>query len=199
MEDARKAVAALWREHDLDYGTEGAVMREFGSLLSRADQKYRADRLLYVEKGQAAMRAAALAGPDEVALARARLEAAVGPLPPHDADAVPAALQRDPGLAFAKIQDARRTNRTADATALLNASPRDAAALIDPDKWWNERRMVAREWLDKGEYEKAYELCAEATTVSSPVARRRRVPRWLDRSALPRRSRARRAPFRRRR
>ncbi len=169
FEDARKAVSALWRDRDFDVWTEGAVLREFASLLSRADHKYRADRLLYAEKGQAALRAAALAGADEVALARARLEAAVGPLSPRSAAAVPAALQTDPGLLFAKIQDARRTGRTADATALFAQSPRDAATLIDPDKWWSERRMVAREWLDKGENEKAYALCAEATTVSSPA------------------------------
>ena len=168
-EDARKAVAALWREHDLDPGTESAVLREFGGLLARADHKYRADRLLYAEKAQAALRAAALAGPDIVALARARLEAAVGPLSTRSAGAVPAALQDDPGLLFAKTQDARRTNHTAEATALIYRAPREAAALVDPDKWWSERRMVAREWLDKGEYEQAYRLCAEATTVASPA------------------------------
>ena len=37
-------------------------------LLTRADHKYRADRLLYAEKIAAALRAAALAGADEVAL-----------------------------------------------------------------------------------------------------------------------------------
>jgi soluble lytic murein transglycosylase len=167
--DAKRAVGELWREHDLDVPTEGAVLREFGGLLTRADHKYRADRLLYAEKSQAALRAAQLAGPDEVALWRARVEAAAGPLSPRTAAVVPANLQADPGMLFAKAQDARRTNRTADAAALLAQAPRDASALIDPDKWWSERRMVAREWLDQGEYAKAYALCAEAPTASGPA------------------------------
>jgi soluble lytic murein transglycosylase len=167
--DAETAIRALWRERDLDPWTEGAVMKEFGALLTRADHKYRADRLLYAEKAQAAMRAAQLAGPDVVALARARLEAAIGPLSARSAAAVPAALQTDPGLLFAKVQDARRSNRVEEATTLIAQAPRDAAGLVDPDKWWTERRMVAREWLDRGDYAKAYALCAEAITVSSPA------------------------------
>ena len=67
--EGEAVVRALWRDHDLDAWTEGAVLREFGALLTRADHKYRADRLLYAEKAQAALRAAELAGPDVVALA----------------------------------------------------------------------------------------------------------------------------------
>jgi soluble lytic murein transglycosylase len=167
--DARRIVADLWRNRDLDAGSEAAVLREFGALLTRADHKYRADRLLYAEKSQAALRAAQLAGPDEVALWRARVEAAAGPLSARTAAAVPANLQSDPELTFAKVQDARRANRTAEADELITQAPHDAASLIDPDKWWSERRMVAREWLDKGEYAKAYALCAEALTNSGPA------------------------------
>jgi soluble lytic murein transglycosylase len=169
VNDAQQTIVALWRDRDLDASTEATVLKEFGGLLSRADHKHRADRLLYAEKAQAAWRAAQLAGPDMMALARARLEAAVGPLSPRTSAAVPAALQSDPGLLFAKIQDARRSNRTEEATALFARAPHDAGALIDPDKWWSERRMVAREWLDKGDNDKAYALCAGAVTVSSPA------------------------------
>ena len=142
------------------------MLEEFAVLLTRADHKYRADRLLYAENVWAAMRAARLAGPDEVALANARIEAMRGPLSPHAIAAVPAALQTDPGLLFARVQDARRANRTADAAAWLALAPHDPAQLIDPDKWWTERRMVAREWLDRGNFKAAYELCAGAPTTS---------------------------------
>ena len=54
------------------------------------------------------MRAASLAGPDVVALGNARYEAMHGPLSPRAIAAVPAALQSDPGLLFARVQDARR-------------------------------------------------------------------------------------------
>lgn len=168
-ERARSEVGDLWRFRDLDLATEGAVLREFGAMLTPADHKYRADRLLYAEKSAAALRAAALAGPDEVALAHARLEAARGPLSARAIAAVPAALQADPGFLFAHVQDARRANRVAEATAWIDRAPRDAAALIDPDKWWSERRMVARQWLDLGDPRTAYRLCVEAATESGPA------------------------------
>ena len=170
MGDAQDAVVKLWRDRDLDSATENAVLREFGGFIGHADHKYRAERLLYEERGPAALRAAALAGSDVVALANVRLQAAVGPIAPRSMAAIPMALQSEPSLLFARIQDARRSNRAAEATDLFEQSPRDAGNLVDPEKWWSERRMVAREWLDKGEYLKAYKLCADAVVTSSPAA-----------------------------
>ena len=77
---------------------------------------------------------------------------------------MPASLQSDPGLLFARVQEARRANRTAEAAAWLALAPQDPAALIDPDKWWSERRMVAREYLDQGAFRQAYDLCVGAST-----------------------------------
>ena len=115
------------------------------------------------------MRAAALAGPDEVALAEARIAAANGPLTARAVAAVPPALQKDPGLLFARVQDARRANRAREAAGWLALAPTDAAALIDPDAWWSEQRMVARELLDIGEPRQAFALCAAAAPASVPA------------------------------
>ena len=166
-EAAQAKVIALWRDWDLDAPTEGAVLREFGAWLRRDDHKFRADRLSYSEKSQAASRAAALAGPDESALVAARLEASRGPLTPGAIAAVPAALQTDVGLLFARVQDARRVNHPAAAAAWIALAPHDAASLVDPDKWWSERRMVARQLMDRGDYRLAFGLCAEAVTTSA--------------------------------
>ncbi len=168
-DEAIAAARALWRNGDFDLWTETAILKDFGAALTRADDKYRADRLLYAEKTGAAMRAAALAGPDEVALAQARIAAMSGPLTPRVLAAVPAALQNDPGLVFAHVQDARRANRALEAADWLDRAPKAVGALIDPDKWWTEQRMVARELLDIGQIEKAYAICAEATPVSIPA------------------------------
>ncbi|MGD0641911.1 MAG: lytic transglycosylase domain-containing protein, partial [Roseiarcus sp.] len=168
-DDAAAIVRALWRESDLDPWSERAVLSEFAATLTRADHKYRADRLLYAEKSGPALRAAALAGPDEVALAQARIAAMSGPLTARAIGAVPAALQGDPGLTFARVQDARRGNRALEAAAWLARAPNEQSALIDPDKWWSEQRMVARELLDLGEFQKAYQICAAATPASVPA------------------------------
>jgi soluble lytic murein transglycosylase len=163
--DAATAIATvreLWRNGTFDSWTESQILREFGSVLIKSDHKYRADRLLYAETYGPALRAAALAGPDEMALAQARMAAARGPLTPALIKAVPLDLRSDPGFLFARIQDARRSNRAYEAAALLNLAPKDREAIIDPDKWWSERRMVARELLDLNEPKLAFEVCDRA-------------------------------------
>ena len=168
-DEAVKRLRALWRERDLDFATEGAVLREFAPLLTRDDHKFRADKLLYAEHWQAATRAAALAGSDEVALAEARYQAARGPLTPKAVAAIPASQQKDPGLLFARVQDARRAGRAVEAASWLAMAPKDAGALIDPDKWWSERRMVARELLDRNDAKLAYAVASGAQTESVPA------------------------------
>jgi soluble lytic murein transglycosylase len=168
-DEATAIVAPLWRNDDLDAWSEVETLKTFAALLTRADHKYRADRLLYAEKSGAALRAAALAGPDEVALAEARIAAANGPLTPRAVAAVPPALQKDPGLLFARVQDARRANRAREAAGWLALAPTEAAALIDPDKWWSEQRMVARELIDVGEPRQAFALCAAAAPAYVPA------------------------------
>ena len=102
---------------------------------------------------------------------QARIAAARGPLSPALVKAVPQALKSDPGLLFARVQDARRAGRAYEAATLLGLAPTDRAALIDPDKWWSERRMVARELLDLDEPRLAFELCAEAAPPDAAAAR----------------------------
>ena len=155
-------VRELWREGNFDGWTEAAILRDFGPTLIKADHKYRADRLLYAESFAAATRAAALAGPDEAALAQARMAAAKGPLSVALIKAVPQSLKSDPGLLFARIQDARRAGRAYEAATLLSLAPTDREALINPDRWWSERRMVARELLDLNEPKLAFEICANS-------------------------------------
>jgi len=65
-------VRAVWREADLNAQLEAKVRSDFGFYLDKADHKFRADRLLYKDETAAAFRAAALAGPDVLALAKAR-------------------------------------------------------------------------------------------------------------------------------
>ena len=100
--------------------------------------------------------------PTKAKLADARYAAARGPLSPALVKAVPDSLKKDPGLLFARVQDARRSNRAYEAATLLGLAPADPDALVSPDRWWSERRMVARELLDLNEPKLAFALCARA-------------------------------------
>ncbi len=79
-EEATQIIRALWRDGNFDALAESVILREFGASLTKADHAYRADRLLYAGYLSAGVRAAALAGPDVLALAQARIEAARAPV-----------------------------------------------------------------------------------------------------------------------
>ena len=169
-EEASQIIRALWRDGNVDALSESVILREFGSSLTKADHAYRADRLLYTGYLSAGARAAALAGPDVLALAQARIAAARAPMSPGLVKAVPPALRNDPGLLFSRIQYARRAGRVYEAAVLLSLAPHDRAALVNPDRWWSERKMVARALLDLDEPRLAFEVCDQAVRPDSSEA-----------------------------
>jgi soluble lytic murein transglycosylase len=169
-EEASQIIRGLWRDGAFDAMAESVVLREFGASLTKADHAYRAERLLYTSYLSAGARAAALAGPDVLALAQARIGAARAPISPALIKAVPPALRNDPGLLFSRIQYARRAGRVYEAAVLLSLAPHDRAALVNPDRWWSERKMVARTLLDLGEPQLAFEVCDQTGRPDSPEA-----------------------------
>ena len=169
-EEASQIIRALWREGPFDALAESVILREFGSSLAKADHAYRADRLLYTGYLSAGARAAALAGPDVLALAQARIGAARAPMSPALIKAVPPALRNDPGLLFSRVQYARRAGRVYEAAVLLSLAPHDRAALVNPDRWWSERKMVARTLLDLDEPQLAFEVCDQTVQPDSSEA-----------------------------
>jgi len=158
-EEASRIIGALWRDGNFDGLTESVILRDFGSRLTKADHVFRADRLIYAGSVGAGARAAALAGPEAAALAQARFAAARTPMSPSLVKAVPPALRNDPGLLFSRVQYARRAGRVYEAAVLLSLAPRDRAALVNPDRWWSERKMVASALLDLDEPRLAFEVC----------------------------------------
>jgi soluble lytic murein transglycosylase len=169
-EEASQIVRALWREGSFDALTESVILRDFGASLTKLDHTYRADRLLYAGYLSAGSRAAALAGADVSALAQARIAAARAPMSPALVKAVPLALRNDPGLLYSRIQYARRAGRVYEAAVLLSLAPRDRAGLVNPDRWWSERKMVARTLLDLDEPQLAFEVCDLAVRPDSSEA-----------------------------
>jgi soluble lytic murein transglycosylase len=159
--EAAALVRAIWRNADLNSQIEAKVRGDFGGYLDKADHKFRADRLLYKGDIAGAFRAAVLAGPDVLALAKAR--AAVITESPSDRllAAVPPSLRKDPGFFFAQIHKLRHAEKIRAAADIMLSAPHDALALVDGDEWWIERRLLARKLLDQNDVQTAYRLCAE--------------------------------------
>ena len=169
-EEASQIIRALWRDGSFDALTESVMLRDFGASLAKADHAYRADRLFYAGYSGASARAAALAGPEVLALAEARIAAARAPVSPGLVRAVAPALRNDPGLLFSRIQYARRAGRVYEAALLLSLAPHDRDALVNRDRWWSERKMVARALLDLDEPRLAFEVCDQTVRPDSSEA-----------------------------
>jgi soluble lytic murein transglycosylase len=166
-ESASARVRALWRNEDLDGWLESTILRDFAPLLTGADHRARMLRLLYAERFNAALRTAALAGGDEPLLVKSWIAAAHGALTPQALNALPADVKKAPGLLYARVQGLRRADRVLEAALLMRGAPKDATALVDGDRWWDERRMIARRLLDGGLIKDAYRLCAEHVAAST--------------------------------
>ncbi|WP_240539853.1 lytic transglycosylase domain-containing protein [Salinarimonas soli] len=160
-EEARAAelVRETWRNDATGASFEDKVLENFPGVLGRDDHRVRMERHVFRSSWETAARAAARAGPDYVALLKARRAVAAqakkaGAL----LAAVPPSVRGDPSFLFARAHNLRRADKYKEAAGILATVPRDPDALVDPEAWWVERRMIARELLDIGEPRAAYEV-----------------------------------------
>jgi soluble lytic murein transglycosylase len=153
---AHALVREVWREADLSPAQETNVLKDFPGALGKADHKLRADVFFYKDNAATALRAATLAGPDILALQRARSH-----VTPTAIEALAPEWRKDVSLIYAQAKKLRRENKFTEAAHLLNSAPIDATRLVNGDEWWVERRIIARKLLDLGETALAYKLCAE--------------------------------------
>ena len=155
---ARAVLSPLWRTEKLAPRRELAIIKEFGELIPAADHRARMERMLYSDRINSAKRVAKLAGAESLADAWAaviRGERNAGKL----LEKVPA-NQRSAGWFFAKAKYLRRQEKFAEAAQVMLKAPTDGAALVDPDAWWIERRVLSREMVDLGDFKTAYKIAA---------------------------------------
>lgn len=168
VDGAATLLRTVWAKDDFSPFAETQFRKQFGDLIGPAAHKARADRLMYKEKSEEALRVATLSGDkDLLALMKVRAAAHDGPLPDKLIATIPAKYANDAGLRFAKIQIARRANKIDEATDLMLGAPRDLASIVDGDEWWTERRLIARKLLDANEPAKAYQICAQHSATSN--------------------------------
>ena len=165
--EAGEMIRETWRRDDFNAEMEARIIAAFPRLLTPLDHRLRAERFLAREDWADAARVAQRAGDDAAKVTRARIaaERAQG-----DAeklvDALPKALQADPSAVLAKVQVLRRKDKGVEAAKLLSGVPKDTAALVAPEAWWQERRALSRRLLDQGEPAVAYEVASGAQAVT---------------------------------
>ncbi|NJR13742.1 MAG: lytic transglycosylase domain-containing protein, partial [Phyllobacteriaceae bacterium] len=122
------------------------------------------EAMLYDDRVTAAGRVAGLAGASSLHKAWAAMIRKDG-----NAGALIAAVpekQRGAGWHFVKARHLRRSDKPTEAAKVMLAAPREAAALIDTNEWWNEQQILARDLIDLRKFDTAYRIAANhsATT-----------------------------------
>lgn len=153
---AQSVLSPFWRTEKLEAKDETAIINEFGPIIPTADHRYRMERMFYADRVDSAQRVAMLAGAKELADAWAAASEGDKNTPKLLA-AVPTE-QRSAGYLFAEAEYLRKRKKFGDAAALILKAPTDRAALVDPDAWWVERRVLSRELVDKGDMKTAYRI-----------------------------------------
>lgn len=162
---ARQVAVDAWRNQPMPAALEKRFAEAFPEALTRAEHRNRMEHFLLRTDWPTALRAAAMAGPDYVLLARARM-AVMQPKQPGKAAekalmAVPEALRRDVSWRYSRAVYLRKTDDNEGARAIHMATPVSELAVDGGDEWWIERRILARRFLDAGRADVAYALVRE--------------------------------------
>jgi len=163
---ANKAIAPFWRDESLTQSQEKKILSTLSKALNKSDHHFRMHSMLYRDRLRAGERIAGQAKQFSLAKARAavtRKASNAGRL----LEAVAPSSKQDAGYLFARIEHARRQGKYEKAAKLLLPSPRKQSALIDPDEWWVERRIVSREMLERGHPKTAYKLASQHSAESA--------------------------------
>lgn len=168
-EEAKAQIRHAWREDTFGAEMESRILDSFPNALTQADHRFRMERFLLKENWGAATRAAGRAGKDYLTLVKARMGLFQGKKKAEKAfAAVPAALRKDSSYLFSRALYLRRSDKFAEAAAVIQQAPRDHEQRVDGDEWWAEQRRIARELLDQGDAKTAYEV-ARHHSAESPA------------------------------
>jgi soluble lytic murein transglycosylase len=167
---AERLVSVAWRNDSFTETTEETAREMFGPLIDRGDDHARMDMLLYDNNYGAAMRAAKRLGSGYVALVKARIAVDKRASNAHARlSAVPRQLHGDAMYVLSRIQYLRRKDEIAEAGRLMLHAPREPSRIINTNEWWIERRVLARELLDKGDNRMAYLVARDAAVPERSV------------------------------
>jgi soluble lytic murein transglycosylase len=149
-------IRRAWVEGDFSPAEEDRFELAHQSLLTPQDHIARLDRLLWDGQDQAAERMQRLVDPGHRALMHARIQLHRQAASADSvADRVPANLRNDPGLLYERMRWYRRRDDDASAVEILKHAPAD---LVRPDLWWNERQVIARRLISRGQARDAYAI-----------------------------------------
>jgi soluble lytic murein transglycosylase len=168
---AREHISSAWREYALGPVVEKKILSKYGAMLTKEDHQARIDKLLFPDSessAEAALRISKLLPEADQKKIAARIAVVKRRA---NADnlfkALPAsATDGDVGLLYNRIQYLRRKDRDEEAWKMLLDAPDEPTQLIDPDGWWEERRLNCRIALNANQPRIAYDIAAKHGLIS---------------------------------
>ncbi|MDX2258397.1 MAG: lytic transglycosylase domain-containing protein [Hyphomicrobiaceae bacterium] len=158
--EAKALAGSTWREDDIAEDKEALILDKAGDLIGAADHAWRLDRLLTDDLRWQAQRTARAAvirrqigrvGAAERVIAEARLKSFLRDGGAKAAlDGLPKDAKGSWAVAYHRVVQHRRADRVTEGTKLLLGAPSGKADLVNPDAWWDERRILAYDALDAG-------------------------------------------------
>lgn len=160
--DAETKLRTIWVEGNFTKAEEKRFYKRHSKRITKADNVSRMERLVWEERYWPARRQIWRVGVATRKLAVARIwlmkregnvDKAIKDLQKHAPH-----LMKDEGLVYERLRWRRRKGRMADAATLFNDLANDP---LYPDKWWIERRVIARDLLEKDKAREAYAITSK--------------------------------------
>ncbi len=157
---AKNWIRKGWVEGNFSLERMGSISSGYRALLTAEDHAARASRLVWDGEFGQANAMTNWIGSDVSTLISARIKLRQAA---RDADAayarVPSNLENDAGLLFDRARWLRKRDRDAEARPLLiRAAQSQDGQPPAVDEWWTERHYQAREALDAGNPQQAYQI-----------------------------------------
>lgn len=156
-EKARAVIVPWWHTQKLSEKNERLLLKKLAPALTKADYYKHMKMMIYASR----VKSAALVA--KQAQAYSLYEAAVAVRnneknAEQKIAAVDPSLRHDPLYQFIQIQRLRRQDKIEEAAKLMLKAPQNDALIDDSNAWWQERRTLSREFLDKDDPQTAYQI-----------------------------------------
>jgi soluble lytic murein transglycosylase len=169
-EEVEELIRGGWITAEISKNNLGYYRAKFKKFLSSEDHLKRADYLAWNRKYWDLKRMLKYLPKDERALYNARqilmsnsygVDNAIAKVPDH--------LKKNPGLEYDRLRWRNRRGRLEGSLEILykNANKTESQ-MIQPDKWWEQRKSVARTLIYKKRYKTAYKIASEHSMSSGP-------------------------------
>ena len=154
-------VKDAWIRNNFILADEQRFLANYGGRLSADDFAARVDRLLWAREVTTARRAFSRLRADDRRRAEARAALLLGG---KDAARLYTELgaedRADPGVMLAAVRYFRRNEEEPRAIAIARTAPTDAAALRNPERWWEEQNLLMRWALKNRQFVDAYAMAS---------------------------------------